>query len=327
MLELVEFGRRMRLNSVTEFVRIRPTFTAVQRLPMPTPLDGPYSLDASGIMVPSGCRVAHRDDEFNEAQLDVYSDIEPRHFWYAGRRRFVSYAVRRALSRFFPPGAGLRAIDLGAGAGGWIAHLSNVMSGAFAELAIADSSPKALELAKATVGPSVARYHVDLRRLGWQDRWDVVFLLDVLEHIADDELVLQQIARALRPGGLAFVTTPALNVLRTYNDDLEHHVRRYSRRDFRRLADACGLELTDARYFMFFLSPVLIASRLLRPKVERMTSDERLACYRRTHRVPRAPLNAVLSLVFNLETPLGHWLRFPWGTSILGVFRRPTPVS
>jgi hypothetical protein len=30
-----------------------------------------------------------------------------------------------------------------------------------------------------------------------------------------------------------------------------------------------------------------------------------------------------LAAVFAAETPLGHFLRFPWGTSVLGVFRKP----
>jgi hypothetical protein len=43
----------------------------------------------------------------------------------------------------------------------------------------------------------------------------------------------------------------------------------------------------------------------------------------KTHRVPAAPVNALLSLAFCCETPLGHLLPFPWGTSILAVLRKP----
>lgn len=295
-------------------------FRGLPRIMSQTLLDGPYSLNADGIYARLPA-VKHRDDEFNEAQLEIYAEIEARHFWFAGRRRFVMCALRNHLPRFFNERS-LSVIDLGAGTGGWIAHLAAAMPHCCSELAMADSSPRALKLASAVAGPSVARYHVDLRRLGWQDRWDIAFLLDVIEHIAEDECVLHQIARALRPGGLLFVTTPALNALRTYNDDIERHIRRYSCGEFQRLAGRCNLQLVDARYFMFLLSPVLLASRLLGPRVERMTAEERLSCYRRTHRVPWAPLNALLRFVFSLETPLGHRIRFPWGTSLLGVFRK-----
>jgi SAM-dependent methyltransferase len=149
----------------------------------------------------------------------------------------------------------------------------------------------------------------------------------VLEHIPDDVEVLRQIHRALRPGGLLFVTTPALQQFWSYNDEIARHVRRYSRADFAALARQSGLELVDARYFMFLLSPLLYLSRRKAPDLQRMTPEEIREHQRHTHRVPIAPLNLALRCVFSLETPLGHWLRFPWGTSILGVFRKPSGDS
>jgi hypothetical protein len=53
-----------------------------------------------------------------------------------------------------------------------------------------------------------------------------------------------------------------------------------------------------------------------------MSKDEIYDLAKRTHRVPVAPVNRFLRLVFSLETPLGLWLPFPWGTSILGVFQK-----
>jgi hypothetical protein len=57
--------------------------------------------------------------------------------------------------------------------------------------------------------------------------------------------------------------------------------------------------------------------------VSGLTQQQRLERVARSHRVPPAALNALLAGVFAAETPLGHGLRFPWGTSILGVFRKP----
>lgn len=270
--------------------------------------------------------VVHRDDEFNQFQLDVYAEIEAEHFWFRGRRRFLQHALAREMGRPAFTARHPSAIDLGGGSGGWISFLQNRMPGAFAELALGDSSPRALELAGNLLGPTVSRHHIDLRHLPWRDRWDIVFLLDVLEHLHDDVEVLRQIASAMRPGGMLFVTTPALESLWSYNDDLEQHVRRYSRRDFESLAHAIGLKLLDARYFMFLLSPLLIASRWFGPKAHRMNDEQKAAHYRKTHRVPWRPANSVLRAVFNLETPLGHWMRFPWGTSVLGVFQRRESV-
>ena len=42
----------------------------------------------------------------------------------------------------------------------------------------------------------------------------------------------------------------------------------------------------------------------------------------RTHSVPPKALNRILDAIFSLETPLGAWFPFPWGTSVLGVFQK-----
>jgi hypothetical protein len=73
---------------------------------------------------------------------------------------------------------------------------------------------------------------------------------------------------------------------------------------------------------MFFLSPLLLLSRMRPPDLEKMTEEEIQAHLRRTHQVPATPVNFALGLAFGSETPLGLWLPFPWGTSVLGVFQK-----
>ncbi len=259
----------------------------------------------------------HRDLEYDSEGFDVLREMQARHFWYQGRHRFILHALKRWL----PPAKGesRRGIDLGGGCGGWIAYLKGHASARFDELALADSSVRALTMAAEVVGAGVKRFQVDLLNLPWNERWDVAFLLDVLEHIPQDVECLKQVRRALRPGGLLFVTTPALQCFWTYNDDAAHHVRRYSRRDFRELAIKSGFELIAARYFMFFLSPALVLSRLKAPDLARMTREQILDHQRRTHAVPSRPVNQACRFIFSCESPLGIWLPFPWGTSILAV--------
>jgi len=161
---------------------------------------------------------------------------------------------------------------------------------------------------------------MDLR---WSNRWDVAFLLDVLEHVPDQKAVLRSIRKALAPGGLVLITVPALQIFWTWNDEEAHHQRRYKRGDFEQLAIETGLELLDARYFMFFLSPLLLASRWLTAPRQAADSAARANLAKRMHKIPFGPLNAGLAAVFRAETPLGHRIRFPWGTSLFCVLRKP----
>jgi SAM-dependent methyltransferase len=282
-----------------------------------------YSPNADGIHVPAFA-IAHRDAEYDSEAFEVLLNMQARHFWYRGRHRFILHSLRRHL-RAMPASQRdrLSAVDLGGGCGGWIHYLQDRVGTVFQELALADSALNALQRAKPVLPPAVTRYQIDLLRLGWRDRWDVAFLLDVLEHLPADADALVQAREALKPGGLLFVTTPALKFFWSYNDELAHHVRRYARADFTRLAQQTGLRLLDARYFMFFLSPLLWLARWKRPAINRTNAGEVRAFLARTHRVPSTPINALLTLIFAAETPVGHRLRFPWGTSLLGVFQKP----
>jgi 2-polyprenyl-3-methyl-5-hydroxy-6-metoxy-1,4-benzoquinol methylase len=280
-----------------------------------------YLRQADGIFTPTAA-VVHRDEEYDSRGFGLLRDIQLRHFWYEGRHRFLLEALKMHLPELFQTGNALTAIDLGGGCGGWIAFLRRHLPNRFTELALSDSSLRALKLAGSVVGEDVVRYQTDLLRLGWRDRWDVAFLLDVLEHIPSDTEVVLQIRQALKPGGLLFVTTPALTCFWSYNDEIAHHVRRYAKRDFVRLAEATGLVLLRASYFMFFLSPLLWLRRLRHPVLANMDKNEVFSLLERTHRVPASPINALMKLIFDLETPLGLWLPFPWGTSVLGVFQK-----
>jgi SAM-dependent methyltransferase len=299
------------------------TSVAIQRPnAIKSPTSESFRQNAKGIyVVPQ--MVRHRDEEYDASHFDMLLEMQRDHFWYRGRHRFLLHAVRKHCGKISSTSGAGSAIDMGGGCGGWLQYLQQRAPSLFDRLAIGDSSVHALELAGSVVGPDVDRYQIDLAQLPWQNRWDVAFLLDVLEHIPDDVDVLREITHTLRPGGRLFVTTPALDFFWSYNDELVHHVRRYTRRDFSRLAAESGLVLHQTRYFMTFLSPLLLLSRLKSPVIADMSREQIVEHQCRTHRVPPAPINNLLSFIFSLETPLGHWCPMPWGTSVLAVFRKP----
>lgn len=260
----------------------------------------------------------HRSDEYHESGFKSLLEMQNRHFWYCGRHRFLL----GSLDRYLPMSAANRsAIDLGGGVGGWVQYLSKNRPTLFTQLALSDSSLLALSYAEAVLPHNAQRYQIDLMNLHMQEQWNAAFLLDVIEHLPDDLRALEQAKEALKPGGLLFVTTPAFPQFWSYNDDFAHHLRRYTRVDFARLAKATDLKLLDARYFMFFLSPLYLLSRM-KPGFDKLSDDEKKGLVLNQHAIPAKPINGVLSVIFSAETPLGHKLRFPWGTSILGVFQK-----
>jgi SAM-dependent methyltransferase len=266
--------------------------------------------------------VLHRADEYDEYGFDLLYRMQEEHFWYRGRHRFLLAALKMELAKLEAPASTLSAIDLGTGCGAWINYLLRCSEPRFRELALADSSLKALEFAAIVVSPGLPRFQVDLRDLGWKERWDIVFLLDVLEHIPDHSRVVQQIHQCLKPNGLLFLTVPALNFFWSYNDEWAGHQRRYNPKDLRSLAQQYDFACSKVRFFMFFLSPLLYLSRLQGIRPGTRSRDEMREFFARTHRVPSKPVNRLLTWIFSLEAPLGFWLPFPWGTSVLGIFQK-----
>jgi SAM-dependent methyltransferase len=277
--------------------------------------------EREGILVPRDGPVRHQAEDYDPRHFELLLRMQRKHFWYLGRHRFVRAAVEKCLiSASLAPNA-LAAIDMGGGCGGWVNFLCE-QGPSFLELALADSSLDALRLARSIVPDGVRCYNVSVFDLPWNERWDVVFLLDVLEHLHEDTEALRQIRRTLKPGGLVVVTVPAMKKFWSYNDEVAGHRRRYSCADLARLGERAGLEVLDTRYFMFLLSPLLWASRKLATGPTGRTQEDLRCMAEKAHRIPSRPVNAVLAAVFGAEASAGLQLRFPWGTSALALFRR-----
>jgi 2-polyprenyl-3-methyl-5-hydroxy-6-metoxy-1,4-benzoquinol methylase len=280
-----------------------------------------FSQDVSGIYIPAEpVRQTAYDNIYDEAGLKHHLYNQAHHFWQRGRMRFILRAFKDQIrGRNL---AALRVIDIGGGGGGWIRTLKQEFGLTFGELALSDASLPVLHASKDVIGDGVNRYQANISNLPWRNYWDAIFLLDVLEHIEDDVAALKEVKTTLRTDGWIFVATPALKFFWSGEDVAAGHFRRYSKRDFAALADKTGLKLLGSHYFMFFLSPLIIWRNLSWRDPAKMTKEEIEAQKRYTHIAPSKPINTALKLIFSAETPLGLKIPFPWGSSILGIFRK-----
>ena len=142
--------------------------------------------------------------------------------------------------------------------------------------------------------------------------FDLVTMLDVLEHIADDRGALLEVARVLRPGGLLAVAVPAYRFLWGAQDEVSEHLRRYTASESRDRVEAAGLRVKRLTYFNTLLFPPIALVRLARrllPRPKTVQSD---------FNVPApGPMNASLAAVFAWESALVGRANLPFGVSIL----------
>lgn len=168
-----------------------------------------------------------------------------RHPWELARARFF----RRLIGRSTDLGAVRRVLDVGAG-DGWFAQELLPDLGPAAEVVCWDVNYRSEDLAT----PAGARI---TRTNGRPDGpFDLVLLLDVLEHIEDDQGFLAgEVVPLMAPGGTAVVSVPAHPSLFSDHDRMLQHHRRYRPAELRALLDR-HLDVVDrGSVFASLLAP------------------------------------------------------------------------
>jgi SAM-dependent methyltransferase len=80
------------------------------------------------------------------------------------------------------------------------------------------------------------------------DSFDVIYTLNVLEHIKNDQEAAEQLATLLKPGGRLVVYVPALEMLYSSMDTKVEHYRRYRRKPLERILRNAGLDIAESSY-------------------------------------------------------------------------------
>ncbi len=171
---------------------------------------------------------------------------------------------RRWILDEFRPYLKGRAAEIGAGIGTYSEKLRDAVS-----------TLDLVEPAPAQHQALVRRFEGDARVtvLGetaeqWAQRvapnsYDTLVLVNVLEHVLDDDALLRHIQRALRPGGHLLLFVPALMALYSRIDRLVGHHRRYHRHPLERQVQAAGLRIEISRYFdLLGTAPWFLINRL-----------------------------------------------------------------
>jgi SAM-dependent methyltransferase len=218
----------------------------------------------------------------------------------------------RAMMRYFHPYLSGEAIEFGAGLG----TVASLMAPHLERLDLvepADNLARRLRQKFAdTPKITVIAETLETRTRGLAEgSHDTVILINVLEHIEDDEDALRDFFRILRPGGHLLLFVPALSCLFSKLDTALGHFRRYHLQDLRRRIEDLGFRTEVARYFdLFGILPWWLINTLggktrLDPAMVRLY-DSRIV-----------PITGALE--YWLKPPLGP----PLGKNILLVARRP----
>jgi len=238
-----------------------------------------------------------------------YAEIQHRHWWFVGRRRIIGAFLDARLGDARANNE-RRILDIGCGTGTMLGELRR-----FGDVHGVDAERAAVEFCHAQGETQVELAHGET--VPHPDAsFDLVSLLDVIEHVDDDQTLLGEAARVLRPAGELLVTVPAFGWMWGEQDVIAHHKRRYTRPQLLASLDRAGFDVAEVNYFNTFLFPPIAAIRLVKrllPQPDEVRSDFEMN--------KPGHLNSALTRLFSSEAGLVARRRLPFGVSIIALAR------
>lgn len=229
---------------------------------------------------------------------DRMNELEAEHWWFVARRRIISAAIARRVG--LPEASHI--LEAGMGTGGNIAMLQELGTLRGFEY---DSAARAI--AEAKTGLSVPFGALPNKIPYPDERFDLICLFDVLEHVEEDAEALAALAGRLTPGGRILLTVPAYPWLWSHHDQSHHHFRRYTRASLSKAAAQAGLAVEYLFNFNTLLFPVILGVRGMKRLAGSRASDDAM---------PGPRLNGLLTHIFAAERHLVGRIPMPVGVSL-----------
>lgn len=229
--------------------------------------------------------------------------LEEKHWWLIAKRE-----ISLKLLEHFIKKRDLKILDIGCGTGKNIETLSK-----FGKTWGIDISPQAIKYCKKRGIKNIKLGKAD--QTGFKkSSFDIITLLDVLEHV-DDNKTLKEIYRILKPNGLLLISVPAYQDLWSKWDEVLRHKRRYSKESLQTLCKKNNFTIKKISYmFSFLLPPVFI----LRKIKSLLYNNDYPSDFRLTHPV----ISFLLLGLSRLEHKFVLKKTIPFGTSIICILKK-----
>lgn len=236
------------------------------------------------------------------------AELEAENFWFRARNELLIWAIRKYCGDFFS------FLEIGCGTGFVLSGIADQLPEA--QLSGSELFPEGIMFAKDRVRKA-SFMQMDARNIPFRSEFDVIGAFDVLEHIKEDQLVLGQVALALKDRGYLALTVPQHAWLWSPTDEYACHERRYSAYDLHKKVTGAGFEIIRSTSFISILLPALMFSRLRTRKLKVSDIDPK-AEFKIS-----ATLNSLLLQILRFELKaISAGINFPAGGSRLLIARK-----
>lgn len=245
--------------------------------------------------------------------------IEKEHFWFRTRNTVIRELVRQTVMKFQP---GFRVMEIGCGTGNVLDEITNVCQDGL--VIGVDLFLQGLRFARDQVTNPLVQ--ADLFAMPFHEKFNMICLFDVIEHLPNDEEVLRKMMQMLTPGGYLFITVPAHPSLWSYFDESAHHCRRYELAELQTKLANTGFKIEFLTHYMSLSFPLVWLSRKLHAGIRKPgTLSMKRANELTMAELKITPLvNPLLTWLYRKETDrLAKRYELPFGTSLLALAQKP----
>ena len=163
----------------------------------------------------------------------------------------------------------------------------------------ADLNLKALSQARPSRGRTLL-YDIFDEEESIINSYDVVLLMDVLEHIELTNAFIKSLIKHIKPGGHLLINVPALNLFYSVYDKKMGHFRRYNKKSLISEFRDSSLNILDTRYWGLSLLPLLIMRFIIMIFIRRDNKN----IIKSGFKPPGKLLNKIFLITAKVETKL-----------------------
>ena len=239
-----------------------------------------------------------------------YYTLERNHWWFRAREAIIIETIRRKID----PCKELNILNVGCATGRSTEYLSN-----FGTVTSVEYDKDCCSFLLSETG--IDAINASATELPFANNtFDVVCAFDVIEHIENHQLAINELIRVTKNNQYVFVSVPTFVSLWSKHDVINHHFRRYKMNELKSLfLNNKNGNIVYSTYFNFIFFPLIWFARKLSNIIyrgkEKATSDFNNPDENKFS-------DALCYAIFSFEKILLKFTTFPVGVSAMLIWKK-----